>query len=283
MGTSGRIDLSEYADLFPEEGHRVRVNHNDCPAGLDTRLRLEIKRKENGDVICYCHHCSGWGIERIGMVRSIHKRPVSPGIVTASTPYTLPSDIELDPTAWPKEARRWPMMYGITDDELRDNHISYSPSLKRIVIPCYSEDRNLLGYQTRRLFDDDTKPKYLTYARRGAKYFLPSRGKASGLPYLCLVEDALSAIKLSRIVSHPVAVLGSDLSSVELCGILSSCEKDITNIFLMFDNDNPHVKANQLKVLRRLDMLSPNTKNSIVYLDKDPKEYTTEELKLWLL
>lgn len=276
MDKSTRIDLTEYEDKFPEVNDRIRVNHNNCPAGLDTKSRLEIKRKDNGDVIAYCHHCSGWGIKRDGVVRSIYKRPVSPANVMTSEPYTLPSDAVFDPLMWPREARRWPKMYGITDKELVDNNICFSPRLERVVIPCYSETKVLTGYQTRKVFDTDKKPKYLTYAKKGSKYFLPSKVEGP-LPYIVLVEDALSAIKLGRLVKYPVAVLGSDLPSVEMCGILSSFP-DATHVFLAFDNDNPHVKENQLKVFRRIQILSPSTDNCILYLDDDPKTYSLEEL-----
>lgn len=44
----------------------VHVNHQDCPAGVDTKRRLYATPTEDGSgVLFYCHHCQGKGIYRI--------------------------------------------------------------------------------------------------------------------------------------------------------------------------------------------------------------------------
>jgi hypothetical protein len=95
---------------------------------------------------------------------------------------------------------------------------------------------------------------------------------------IAFVEDALSAIKLSYVVSNPIAILGSDLNTPALCAILDKT-KSIDSIYIMLDNDNKDIKRNQLNLLSRINLLSPNTSNKILMLSKDPKELSIEELK----
>lgn len=44
-------------------GEEVKGNHEGCPAGLDTKRRLYVKRVTGG-LVAYCHHCSGGGFVR---------------------------------------------------------------------------------------------------------------------------------------------------------------------------------------------------------------------------
>jgi hypothetical protein len=280
MGHPERIRIDDYIDQFPEDVGRVRVNHDDCSAGLDTRKRLELTRTESRTLLAFCHHCKAWGVKRDDAIRSIHDRR-EPSLVTRDTTgtYELPKDLVSDMNYWPIEAKVWPRTYGLTNDDLVENHIGFSPSLNRVIIPCYDEYNKLTGFQARRIFETDTKPKYLTWARKGTKLFpaMFHKWPPSNLS-IAFVEDALSAIKLSYVVSNPIAILGSDLNTPALCAILDKT-KSIDSIYIMLDNDNKDIKRNQLNLLSRINLLSPNTSNKILMLSKDPKELSIEELK----
>lgn len=79
-------------------GEQIHVNHDKCPAGLDTKRRLYIKRTEDDRyILAYCHNCSLSGRYSIkyGAVKSATTKGKAErdGV---STPYrgTLPKKVQ---------------------------------------------------------------------------------------------------------------------------------------------------------------------------------------------
>ena len=56
---SSRLDIDEYKDKWESmtEGQQIRTDHQNCPAGTDSRQRLYLKNVD-GKILGYCHHGS---------------------------------------------------------------------------------------------------------------------------------------------------------------------------------------------------------------------------------
>jgi len=53
--------------------------------------------------------------------------------------------------------------------------------------------------------------------------------------------------------------------------------KDFNKFDIMLDNDNWQVKTNQYKLYKKLSLFSRDVR--VIEVDKDPKEYSLDELK----
>ena len=108
-------------DLAPESIGTARYNHEDCPAGTDTRRRLYVTRKADAPhlVLAYCHNCgeSETAIERDTFIFNnvaLAKAELERG-------YAVEKPEDVPETSEPLvsyEAKAWPMRYGITDPEM---------------------------------------------------------------------------------------------------------------------------------------------------------------------
>lgn len=287
--TTTRLDLQVLKDNAPSHG-RVRINHDGCPAGIDRKKRLEIKRCNDGSILGYCHHCGSAGYVRNGISRI---RPVVP---KASPPVdsgtsSLPADLEVDPVRWPPEAKAWFVKYGILPEVASSFGIGYSPRLRRVVLPCY-DSGVCTGYQARKIFNDDSGPKYYTKrlttptagnnSARTRLLFDGTRGASSTCGgtsehTLVITEDALSAIKCGN-WARSIALLNSSIDSSTILEYVNRVGR-IDRIIIFLDNDNAYVKKNQLMIKRSLSLVFPNTDIKIIWGDKDPKEYNASDLQ----
>lgn len=274
------IDLYDVSGMELDE--QRKFNHIDCPAGMDTKQRLYIKRVENGHVF-YCHHCSssGFVLSKYARFKEATKRRKcaveEPKALQGKLRKTLqlPDHCTRDIREWPREARGWVRQYGITREEIRDYGLLYDIDSRRVVLPWYSGS-DLGLYQLRKIFADDagtdgTKPKYITRRRSLAGAHNISGDSSTRVLVLC--EDILSAIKLSRVCAvYPL--LGTSLSTEGLTTIMDG---DWDRIYIWLDDDNRYVKKAQLVLKITLENFF---KVKIVHTKgKDPKEHTIEEIK----
>lgn len=269
-----RLNPSEYLEYAPQEpGGQVHINHEGCSAGVDRKKRLYIKRLPDNSVLAYCHHCSMSGIYR-PKVTNIHLKVKSnPVVVKDPKDIRLPLDIVKDTTLWPSTATGWLIKYGITKDEVNNNGIVYSPSHNRLLFPLYM-DGDYIGWQGRALVQDKTVPKYITTVdsnRLDGNCGVCSR--ASNNPSGVLVEDCLSAIKVSRHGVDGIALLGSHPTPEVINWIASK----YNNITIWLDNDKPEVKKQQQK-LNSLFKTLVSGEVKLILTDKDPKDYSDEEI-----
>lgn len=253
-------------------GEQIHVNHEGCEAGEDRKKRLYIKRTNDGTILYYCHHC--------GKSRTI-RNSVSKTKRLAGTPkaavrdwkskrsVTTPADSESDPGKWPANARVWFYRYGITDAEIKRHGFLYSERLRRVVLPIYNNGE-LVSYQTRRVFNDDERPKYLSYGNKDSVFHV----EHSDAKRLCIVEDLLSSIKVGRYI-NTLALRKTSLSDKELRWIL---EKGYNDFIIFLDDDNAQVKKQQLVLKNKLENFG---KVTIIHSGgRDPKEYDDLELKV---
>ena len=270
------IPLSHYEDSIPDRPGTVNIDHEDCPAGTDTRARLYITRKNNGDVLVYCHNCSGRGFRKVSTTRNIYDiLDRSSGEDSGHEDgYSLPKDVNPRPETWPNEARRWVSQYGITTKEMERHNLYYSPFLRRVVLPVYDKDWEIIGYQSRRIYESDPGPKYLTQLPRKTSGVFSSIGNPRGSK-IVLVEDTLSAIKVGVSTDYDaVACLGGDVKPERLVELSDHYD----NVVVFLDNDNAQIKKAQGRAYAQCRNIFKGS-TQIVYGDKDPKEYSRSDLK----
>lgn len=264
------LNKEEYLPFAPEEADtQVHVNHAGCEAGVDTKRRLYIRRLDDGStILAHCHHCGKSGSYRENKFRSLASLKRASEYTNSSTnTISLPADYETSVREWPAKARAWIYRYGITDAEITKYGIGYSNRERRVVLPSW-EDGVLLGYQTRRIFDEDTGPKYTTYYNK--KNFV-WKDLTSTNNILVICEDVLSAIKLHRCYAS-MALLSTHLHKNNIKYLFGYDE-----IMIYLDNNNSEVKMNSLKIKQELLLYVPKVK--IIERECDPKTLSNNELE----
>lgn len=270
-----KTEMQDYISSYPiDVGSQIHLNHEDCPEGVDRKKRLYIKHTQDGTYIFYCHHCGLSGVykEKVTNVHRVVKQPVA----RDQKDIRLPKDIIKDSHQWPSTATGWLLKYGITESEIKNNGIVYSPSVDRLLMPLYM-DGDYIGWQGRTLAKDRDIPKYLTTVdsnRPSGNCGLYRNAVPSDTAVL--VEDVVSAIKLSRQVDS-IALLGSHPTS-EVVNWIAGRYK---NIIIWLDNDKPEVIKQQNK-LHSLFKVLVSGEVKLILTDKDPKDYSDSEIEEWL-
>lgn len=192
----GTISYADIRDHIPDVvGEQCRINHIDCPAGTDTRQRLYIKRTHEA-VLAYCHNCTGKLIRSANGVRRIDVIQRLLAAAEAEPTHTdvqLPDDMRCHPADFPIEARAWLYRYHLNDEDIKNHHIGYSPSLGRVILPVY-EDGKCIFWQGRQI--DGAGPKYISV--RSAKKPVFMAEAEVPMYNATITEDMLSAIRMSK-------------------------------------------------------------------------------------
>lgn len=257
-------EVTQYVELLGSQGF-MRVNHSTSYCSGSSKS-LVIKRTDDGIIHVNCFRCGGWGTHN-GSVRKVLRTTES--IKHSHRHLSIPSDTAFSFAEWSPKAHAWISRYGITEAETKEHKIGYSDSLRRIVFPVFDSE-GLAMMQTRRIYDDDPKPKYVTYKNRECIKIVPS--PCSNV--LCLTEDYLSAIKCGRFVDS-MPVFSTKLTTFQLSKIVQMYHKFI----IFFDDDNHIVKKNQIQLLYKLQQFG---ECRLITGEKQPKELSDSELNVIL-
>lgn len=284
MTESKQLRYTEFLDIGKtlDVGEVTRVNHDtdDCYGDSNSLL---IERKDDGTISAKCFRCGKYGRYSKDVLRRTRSEGKAEGAIPERKSlggfrgkhWTIPKDAVNSVTDWPIHAYHWVRQYGITDDEIREHQIVYSDRLGRVILPVF-DNEGLAFFQTRKIHDSDTKPKYLTYRNRNSFKVIMKAGSVIPSPAIVLTEDLLSAIKCGRIIdSSPL--FGTDISDLHLAYLVFH----YNNFIVFLDDDNSIVKKKQLVLKNRLEQYGKVT--LIRDVDKDPKECTDTELKDILL
>lgn len=256
------------ADL--DIGEQIHINHADCPAGMDTKRRLYIKRTEEDGIVAYCQHCgqSGYHRENERRYRSVEKI-FGGSTLSVSRNIKLPHDSSGTVGEWPARAKVWLYRYGITDEEIARYGIVYSDTVGRVLLPVYNNG-SMVGYQARRVLEDESE-KYLTKTSDPSRMvWYTNNTTHSNDVVFC--EDILSAIRVGRRVSS-CALLGINIKDEVLHSIIKN--HDSFTIFL--DDDNRQVILGQIALKNKLELFG--SVRLIKGVGKDPKECSDTELE----
>jgi len=280
MTTKGYLASSDYLPLASTlmVGATGRYNHAQCG---DTRGRLYLTRGKEGaggsdTVLAYCHNCGAGGRANLGGRQRYGSgaalRNETETLPLSKPRFSLPPGTTFERGEFGSDATQWLRRYEL-DRELPRPWVGYTPRHNRIVLPVWSGE-GLEAYQTR-TFDKDWKgPKYVTKRRDGADIPQPVALEGDGIgKVLVITEDTLSSIKIALAGYSGVPLWSAPHSNPRLLALSKMYE----NILVWFDNDNEQVRANAMRLARRLRAHRPRVQ---IVLDKsDPKCYTVDTIQ----
>lgn len=240
----GRLDWEEFVHLAPDYANTERYNHDQCPAGADTKRRLYVTRKDDGSIIAYCHNCGNGGasLPRRTHYRRHDNRCLLRGV---KEEVVMPLNaVPLNDQRVPEEALNWIEDAGIPLTIAMKYALAFDLDSHRVIIPKWDVDNELVMYQTRNVGLDDG-PKYTTVRKKDGQIHDPI-GNRGGTVVLC--EDMLSAMKLDRMVGVDAIPLYS--SNVKFDKLLTPLENYDT-IVVWLDNDNIEVNRHRDSLVRK--------------------------------
>jgi hypothetical protein len=243
----------DYDTLAP--GATVRINHDACPSGADTRRRLYITRSNDSTSLkCYCHNCGkGTVINLYGpKLRSVVPEP-EPKVL--ELPKMWVSDTMVTP-----RHRRWLEAYGII---YRSR--AYSANDNELVFPSYDVDNPhlLTGYQIR--YFDGRKPKWKSYGT-------PASGMGGKI--VIVTEDIISSLKWANTVPDSGYIcLAGHRSDIPMH--LFSPLRQANLLIVWLDNDKPSV----VEASEQLAHYGVGGTTVLIRGGTDPKRYPKNELK----
>lgn len=200
---------------------------------------------ENG---AYCFSCGYYVGNRV-LFNPTTKPPSKKDIV-------LPEDIT---TNLAPIATYWLDQYEITSEEIKQNNLLWSSSKQYLIFPIFIKG-NLEAWLGRYLGDKDEHPKWITFGINNQLfYWCGSRSNHS----ICLVEDIVSAIKVSRFVNC-MPLFNAHISKQRLAKLQ---ELGYTDLFIWLDPDK---RKESIQYADWANLYGFKTK--VIFSDKDPKE-----------
>ena len=275
-------------------GQTIRVNHDECEAGADSRQRLYLTRThaDEARVIAYCHNC-----QQGGYWLDDEFRPYRDGKHNLNTPVELTTTDTLEEpkgliehrNLWPTAAKAWAYSRKLHSDTLSWWGIKYDPSTDRIYIPRWdvldrkgTNQPTLIGYQLRKIHDYQ-QPKYITAQKQDAQGWTFVYPKQTSCDYVIIVEDLVSA-------AHIINATEQEGEGANLPGVYINYGTKVDpvlmykmainsgNAVVWLDNDNAHV-INQAKMMERtIKMYNDRIKVGRVVRHSDPKHYDPESI-----
>lgn len=243
------------------------IKHEPCP---DCGSRDNVAVYDDGK---YCFGC-GWYQSKGKIESFVHKKEqlTLKGVDKTKT-VLLPSDIKFDIPLIP---RAWLRKYGITEREIKENRFCWSDRQKYLIFPVYNSVGDLVFWQARvfkqmNLPEGTVKrpdpPKYITIGQKDDYFHII--GEKEELKTLVLVEDMLSAIKVSR-VAPSMPLFGSTLSDERAMRLSQRYQQ----VILWLDKDK---WTESLQYSNRFKYIFD--KFGIVSTKEDPKELDITQIK----
>lgn len=160
-------------------------------------------------------------------------------------------------------ALKWLKGYGLTNEEIESN-LLWSDYYEMLLFPFYGE--SLLCWQGRYFPSRDPKVYTAGYPDR---HILVRGDACHPTSSVVVVEDSISSIKVSRVLPAS-ELLGSSLSRHKAVGL----SRLFDNLIIWLDADKV---ATAIKFKETYGILFKSIR--VIYTDKDPKEYSTEEIR----
>lgn len=176
---------------------------------------------------------------------------------------SLPADFDYH---IPSEAMAWLYKYNLTRLEIHRNKIGWTETFQSLVFPVFGVSQELLLFQARYFGPNDKVPKWKTFGSVKDLIHLPEKHNDD---VLVLVEDIISAIKVSR-VKNCMPLFGSHLPLETV--------RRVSKLFrtgrIWLDSDK---RPEALKMALACSEYGMPT--TVIFTDKDPKEYPTADIR----
>jgi DNA primase len=187
----------------------------------------------------------------------------------------LTSDIEPDfsmenyTSKLPPHALMWLDKYGVTEQERIVNRIVYDLEKDLLVLPIYDGDR-LVVTNCRYFGDNPDYPKYITKGWKSGHFKLFPKKDSN---VFVLTEDYLSALKVGR-VSNAIPLLGTHIPNTLILSLVSKRP----TLCIWLDRDKA---IDSIRLAGRARQFIPKCVSIVT--ERDPKDYTTEEINEFVL
>ena len=250
-------------------GDQIHINHVDCPAGLDIKKRLYIK-KVVGGLVAFCQHCREAGFQRELSADGTLLRKWLTGKEKDMPRVSKPG-------MWPKlhdDIRSIDIL-----DYLHNYHIEVVYNINfcetdagQLAMKLRSYSGTTYGLQIRTF----SLPKYMTYYANGWKDDAAWFGEGTiHSDTLVITEDYISAYRVYRDTGcDSVALLKTTMSKyTEECLLKANYKR----IIVWLDPDEAGVKGER-KITQRLRYIT-GTEISPACWDQEPKELDPRTLK----
>jgi len=214
---------------------------------------------------CFCYRC-GYITGRKSFTTTARPNP---------TAVVLPADVT---TELPFEARAWLGQYQLARLDLNRNHVMWSEKWSRIIFPYFNETE-LLAWQGRYVKTQSKEQRNEIYPlKEPAKWY--SQGKIHEIIHplqirnrrAVLVEDIISAIKVSRIIGA-IPIFGSSVSAKQILRLKTVVDE----VWYWLD---PDMRTKSVKMAKLSNLLGLPA--HVIFSDKDPKEHSHEEIQIIL-
>lgn len=257
------LDEDDYLGSAPATNTQVHINHIGCPAGIDRKRRLYIKRTAKG-VVAFCHHCGKKGASMLTpLAKSWEQLNVDGNLESvldtqrgreSALVWVDASHLGMGCSA----LLDWLTKKHIPDIDIRD----VSPVIPRVgtkelgpfdilYLPIVGDlpgGPELCGIQTRNFNAHYTGPKYITDIWAKAPPWV-YRAAGASLDTVCLTEDWASAVYLGANGLPAVPLYGTSCNDETLLHLAKT--KGVKNLAVWLDNDNPEVIKAAESIARR--------------------------------
>jgi hypothetical protein len=166
----------------------------------------------------------------------------------------------------PKEPYAWLKQYSLTTEEI-SAYYGWSQSQQMLITSYYGEENDLLVWQGR--YFPARVPKVYTSGYPDTHILLHSNTDGEYSRRVVVVEDSVSAIKVARVCTA-TPLLGSNLSRHKSVGL----SRSFTHLTFWLDYDKLSSMMKQTEANKLLF-----SKVDMIVTEKDPKEYSTDEIK----
>lgn len=278
-------------------GDERKLNHSDCPMGVDHKGRLNVLRKSDLMWLVYCYNCGDGNavfykalIPNSRSVLATLETHFGKGVHTIEDVMVcetgknrLPDDFTREGEKWDVWAheRLWKHFTNASEMTAPPYYWGFSPSRNQLITPLYNEVGEEIGYQAR--LAPGSKPKCIT------TYYTGGNGKPlfynGRLSRLVIVEDPLSAARLNLLGYSTMALLGTHMGDVATASLIRYLDTNgIPKMYVWLDGDAAGTEASR-KVFVRL--VSLRLSGKVVLRGSgsaEPKQIDNlgEEMKEWI-
>lgn len=235
-----------------------RVSHHECG---DTRKRLYFTRKAHG-VLAYCHNCGESGLDKQNFYAPVHCI-----IPDTHNPIPMPGGcIDYNDENYPLHLIWNPFIYLAGT--------LWNPSECCFHIPITNKHGAYIGYNTRNVYSN---PKYVLNVPKNFAGWMPYLATTNPKDVVVLVEDQISAARLSNLNYTAVCLFGANHSIEKVHEIVKLYESDDVRYTVWLDNDNGQIKE-AAHILTQYITLLGHTAVKIT-TPKEPKNCTVDEIQ----
>lgn len=244
------------------------LRHESCP---NCGSRDNVGVWDDGGKYCFgCHWIAypNFAAKLQNLEAFRFQKLQSPVDKNGQTKVELPRDFS---TILPGKAKKWLLQY-LTAEEISAYSFGWSEDEERLIIPLFDEETGDFVFWTGRYMgESEDESKYWSEGERSSLQTM--FGDPQGQKFVVFVEDVISAIKVGR-VAPTVPILGTSIP-LERIRMLS---KTFSEAVIWLDSN---MKREAVKQALNLSNWF-EAGGRCVFSEKDPKCYSTDEIKEFL-